>query len=103
MGLGVGPDPQYYYLIIITLVYFILYKLYLFFFTIKKKCILKLILANIKVIKQLGKGGFGSVYKVMNENKFYAIKEVNLENESKESIAQVKKKLKFYLNLIMNI
>ena len=44
-----------------------------------------------KVIEQLGKGGFGRVYKVMNENKFYAIKEVNLEDESKESIAEVKK------------
>ena len=48
-----------------------------------------------KVIGKLGKGGFGSVYKVMNENQFYAIKEINIEDESKESITEVLKEAEF--------
>ena len=48
-----------------------------------------------KVINKLGEGGFGKVYKVIkedeNNNKYFAIKEIELRNESQESIISAKK------------
>jgi len=51
--------------------------------------------SKYKVINQLGEGGFGKVYKVIkedeNNSKYYAIKEIELRNESEESITSAKK------------
>ena len=55
--------------------------------------------SQYKVINQLGEGGFGKVYKVKkedeNNNKYYAIKEIELRNESQESITSAKKESEF--------
>ena len=56
-----------------------------------------------KIIKELGKGGFGNIYQVLRNNKFYAIKVIPIKNEQNEKIKVVKKKLKYYLNLIVII
>ena len=41
-----------------------------------------------KIIKELGKGGFGKVYQVLNEsdNKNYAIKEISIKDETEDKI-----------------
>ena len=46
---------------------------------------------NFIIIKEVGNGGFGSVYKVKdsNDNKFYAIKRVKLTDENKDNIKKV--------------
>ena len=46
-----------------------------------------------KIIKELGHGGFGKVNKVLNilDNKYYAIKEILLQNESEITINNIKK------------
>ena len=46
-----------------------------------------------KIIKELGHGGFGKVNKILNilDNKYYAIKEILLQNESEITINNIKK------------
>ena len=46
-----------------------------------------------KIIKELGSGGFGKVYKVFNkfDNKYYAIKEITIRNEMKDKIKDIQK------------
>ena len=49
-----------------------------------------IIINNIeyKIIKELGKGGFGKVYQVLSksDNKYYAIKEISIKEEAEEKI-----------------
>ena len=55
--------------------------------------------SKYKDINQLGEGGYWKVYKVIkedeNNNKYYAIKEIELHNESQESITSAKKESEF--------
>ena len=41
-----------------------------------------------KIIKEIGKGGFGKVNQVLNksDNKYYAIKEISIKGETEEKI-----------------
>ena len=41
-----------------------------------------------QIIKELGKGGFGKVYQVLNksDNKYYAIKQISIKEETKDKI-----------------
>ena len=43
-----------------------------------------------KIIKVLGKGGFGRVYQVLSvsDNKFYAIKKIPIKNETENIIKE---------------
>ncbi len=45
-----------------------------------------------KIIKELGKGGFGKVYQVLNksDNKNYAIKEISIKDETEDKIQAFK-------------
>ena len=47
---------------------------------------------NYEIIKQLGKGGFGSVYKVINknDNKIYAIKRISIKGLSQKELDFIK-------------
>ena len=51
-------------------------------------------LKDYKIIKQIGKGSFGEVYKVSKDNKFYALKIYQIKNDdvtsSKEKIENIK-------------
>ena len=64
-----------------------------------------IIINNIeyKIIKELGKGGFGKVNQVLSksDNKYYVTKEISIKEEAELKI--FKMKLKFYLNLIVII
>jgi len=59
--------------------------------------------SDYEIVKELGKGGFGSVYEVrekinninFNKIKKYAMKEILLANESKEAIEEAKKEAEF--------
>ena len=44
-----------------------------------------------KIIKELGKGGFGNIYQVLRNNKYYAIKVIPIKNESKDKIKSCEK------------
>ena len=48
---------------------------------------------NFKIIKKIGSGSFGSVYKVLdiNNNKNFAIKRIEINDENKENIIIVEK------------
>ena len=48
---------------------------------------------KFQIISKLGKGGFGTVYLVVNkkDNKSYAMKEFSIENETKENIDFIEK------------
>ena len=50
-----------------------------------------------QIITKLGKGGFGTVYLVLNkkDNKSYAMKEFSIENETKEKIDFIEKEAIF--------
>ena len=56
-----------------------------------------------EIIKELGKGGFGRVIQVKSksDNKDYAIKEITIKADIKDEIDKIKKKLIYYLNLIV--
>ena len=43
------------------------------------------------IIKELGKGGFGNIYQVLRNNKFYAIKVIPIKNEQNEKIKSCEK------------
>ena len=47
--------------------------------------------SQYKIIKTLGEGGFGKVYQVMNNNKYYAIKTISIVNKTPEEINSTKK------------
>ena len=51
-------------------------------------------LKDYKIIKLIGKGSFGEVYKVSKDNKFYALKIYQIKNEdatsSKENLENLK-------------
>ena len=51
---------------------------------------------NFKIIKKVEGGSFGLVYKVLdkNDNKFYAIKRVELNDQNKDNIKEVEKEAK---------
>ena len=59
--------------------------------------------SDYEIVKELGKGGFGSVYEVrekinnmnLNNIKKYAMKEISLTNESKEEIEEAKQEAEF--------
>ena len=44
-----------------------------------------------KIIKELGKDGFGNIYQVLRNNKYYAIKVIPIKNESKDKIKSCEK------------
>ena len=54
---------------------------------------IKINLFEYKIIEELGVGGFGKVYKVLNEedNQYYAIKEISIKDEKEEIITNIKK------------
>ena len=56
---------------------------------------------NYEIIKQLGKGGFGSVYKVINknDNKIYAIKRISIKGLNQKELDFIKNEA----NIISNI
>ena len=61
----------------------------------------KLIRINNKeynIIKELGKGGFGNVYQVSRDNKYYAIKVIPIINESKDKIKSFEKEAEILSN-----
>ena len=47
--------------------------------------------SQYKIIKTLGEGGFGKVYQVMNNNKYYAIKTISIVNKTPKEINSTKK------------
>ena len=59
------------------------------------KCILKLFFQKYEyqIIKELGKGQFGKVNKVLSksDNKYYALKEISIKGESQDKINNIKK------------
>ncbi len=56
---------------------------------------------NYKIIENLGKGSFGSVYKVLNEenNCIYAIKKINLKGVKEEELKLIKNEAKILSSL----
>jgi len=51
-----------------------------------------------KIIKELGKGGFGKVYQASRENKYYAIKVIPIINEPKDKIKDFEKEAEILSN-----
>ena len=51
---------------------------------------------NYTIIKELGKGGYGKVYQVLNkkEKKYYALKKISLEDISEEEMANIENEAK---------
>ena len=52
-----------------------------------------------KIIKQLGEGGFGKVFLVSKEDKFYAIKQLSIKNLSEEEIEMAENEAKILSNI----
>ena len=49
--------------------------------------------SQYKIIEKIGEGGFGKIYKVLNEdtNQYYAIKEFSIKDEKEENTKYIKK------------
>jgi serine/threonine protein kinase len=61
----------------------------------KKQNLMTLIInKNYKIIKELGKGGFGEVILIQAENEYYALKKINIKDLSKEEIETHKNEIK---------
>ena len=61
----------------------------------KKQNLMTLIInKNYKIIKELGKGGFGEVILIQAENEYYALKKINIKDLSKEEIETNKNEIK---------
>ena len=60
-------------------------------------------LKDYKIIKLIGKGSFGEVYKVSKDNKFYALKIYQIKNDdiksSKENINTIENEIKILSQL----
>ena len=64
------------------------------FFTKKQNLMTLIINKNYKIIKELGKGGFGEVILIQAENEYYALKKINIKDLSKEEIETNKNEIK---------
>ena len=49
---------------------------------------------DYRIIKELGKGGFGNVYQVLKDNKYYAIKVIPIKDEPEDKIKSFEKEAK---------
>ena len=80
IGIHIGVEPQEYHCNIGT---FLKYPLNLNDFRNKR----------YKIIKELGKGGFGKVNQILSilDNKYYAMKEIQLQGETEDKINNIKK------------
>jgi serine/threonine protein kinase len=57
-------------------------------------------LKDYKIIKLIGKGSFGEVYKVSKDNKFYALKIYQIKNEDSTSAKEKNENIKSIENEI---
>ena len=55
---------------------------------------IKLNKAEYKIVKELGKGGSGKVFQVQKDNKYYALKEIQVTSELKDKIEEIQKEAK---------
>ena len=50
--------------------------------------------AEYKIVKELGKGGSGKVFQVQKDNKYYALKEIQVTTGLKDKIEEIQKEAK---------
>ena len=57
---------------------------------------MSIVIKNIeyKIVKELGKGGSGKVFQVQKDNKYYALKEIQVTSELKDKIEEIQKEAK---------
>ena len=54
--------------------------------------------AEYKIVKELGKGGSGRVFQVQKGDKYYALKEIQINSELKDKIEEFQKEAKILSN-----